>query len=203
MKKPQYGVSLIELCVVLAIIAILYAQAAPNFAAWIHNSQIRTATESMQNGLQLARAEAIRRNRTVIFWLTAGADAAPADWLVGCLNPVGAGVQPEAAGDCPGSAVSTTTAPTSYNWIQRQTAANQQTPLPQVTELNGATFITFNSLGLVVNPNGDGSLPISRLDVTDPTLPTNLVRPLRILVGGGQIRMCDPALTGSGDPRGC
>jgi type IV fimbrial biogenesis protein FimT len=119
MKTLSRGVTLIELAVVLAVVAILFAQAAPSFSAWIHNSQVRTAAESIQNGMQLARAEAIRRNRSVMFWLTSAATPPQADWLVGCARPpAGAPSVPEAAGDCPGS--DTTAGPT--YWIQRQAA---------------------------------------------------------------------------------
>jgi type IV fimbrial biogenesis protein FimT len=204
--RRQRGVTLIEICVVLAIVAILYAQASPSFSAWTHNAQIRTATESLQNGLQLARAEAIRRNRSVMFWLTAGSNAAAADWLVGCATPSGAGAQPEAPGDCPGWLVANGVPALGppYNWIQRQAAADQQTPFPKVTELNGATWVTFSSLGLVV-PNANGNASITQIDVTDPSISSSIARPLRVVVSGGQIRMCDPnpALIASHDPRGC
>src|SRR5580700_9727263 len=131
MRTLQRGVTLIELAVVLAVVAILFATAAPSFAAWIHNVQIRTATESVQNGLQLARAEAIRRNRSVMFWLTSNATPPTADWVVGCANPAGAGSVPEQPGDCPGTP--TTATPTPGNYIQSQAAADQQTALPQIT----------------------------------------------------------------------
>ena len=205
MKTRQRGVTLIELAVVLAIVAILMSQAGSYFASWTQNAQIRTATESIQNGLQLARSEAIRRNRSVMFWLTStGATPPTADWLVGCKTPVGAGVQPEAAGDCPGT--HTSAVPTAYNWIQRQLASDQQTSLPQVSAVDAggaaATNVTFNSLGLV-DVNGDGSNPIAQIDVNIPSLPTSGARPLRVTISGGQIRMCDPALSPSTDPRGC
>jgi type IV fimbrial biogenesis protein FimT len=202
MKRQPHGVTLIELAVVLAIVAILLSQAGSYFSTWTQNVQIRSATESIQNGLQLARSEAIRRNRSVMFWLTSTATPTPADWLVGCSTPVGAGVQPEAAGDCPGSHTSGG-APTAYNWIQRQLAADQQTGSARVTITPaGATNITFNSLGLVTT-NTDGSASITQIDVTIPSLPTSAARPLRVTVSGGQIRMCDPALSPSTDPRGC
>jgi type IV fimbrial biogenesis protein FimT len=205
MKPTARGVTLIELAVVLAIVAILLSQAAPMFSAWTENVQIRTATESIQNGLQLARSEAIRRNRNVIFWLTSTANPTAADWLVGCATPVGAGVQPEAAGDCPGSNP-TAGVPTTYNWIQYQTAATQQTSAPQVAAVdagnNATTVVTFNSLGMVLPANLNGSpTPIAKIDVTIPSL--SAARPLRVTISGGQIRMCDPALTVANDPRGC
>jgi type IV fimbrial biogenesis protein FimT len=201
MKHRARGVTLIELAVVLAVVAILFSQAAPSFSAWIHNAQVRTATESIQSGLQLARSEAIRRNRSVMFWLTSTATPQAADWLVGCKIPVGAGTVPEAAGDCPGT--DTSAVPTATNWIQRQASADQQTGLSQITITPAnATNVTFNSLGMVT-VNQDGTSPITRIDVSDPSIPTSQARPLRVTVSGGQIRMCDPNLILANDPRGC
>ena len=97
---------------------------------------------------------------------------------------------------------SDTTAGPTY-WIQRQAAADQQTALPQVTITPVlANNVTFNSLGMVTL-NVDGSAPITRIDVTDPSIPTASARPLRVTVSGGQIRMCDPNLSPTADSRGC
>jgi type IV fimbrial biogenesis protein FimT len=51
----------------------------PSYSAWIQNTRIRTAAESIQNGLQMARAEAVKRNVSVQFVLSDGAA-----WLIGC-----------------------------------------------------------------------------------------------------------------------
>jgi type IV fimbrial biogenesis protein FimT len=59
------GFTLIELMVAIAVLAILLFIALPNFAVWMQNTQIRTAGEAVLNGMQLARAEAIRRNVNV------------------------------------------------------------------------------------------------------------------------------------------
>jgi type IV fimbrial biogenesis protein FimT len=208
MKTISRGVTLIELAVVLAIVAVLLSQAAPQFAAWTQNVQIRTSTESIQNGLQLARSEAIRRNRNVMFWLTSTANPKAADWLVGCMNPInsnGPGPVAEAPGDCPGA--HTAWAQSQWNWIQYQTATAQQTSAPQVTAVdangNATAVVTFNSLGMVLAANFDGTTPIAQIDVAIPSMPASLARPLRITASGGQIRMCDPNLTLANDPRGC
>jgi len=59
------GFTLIELMLVIVILAIMLFIALPNFAVWMQNTQIRTAGEAVLNGMQLARAEAIRRNTIV------------------------------------------------------------------------------------------------------------------------------------------
>jgi len=59
------GFTLIELMVVITILAIMLFIALPNFAVWMQNTQIRTAGEAVLNGMQLARADAIRRNVNV------------------------------------------------------------------------------------------------------------------------------------------
>lgn len=61
-RAPEAGFTLVELVIAIAIIAILILAALPNFRAWLQNTQIRTAGEGILNGLQLARAEAVRRN---------------------------------------------------------------------------------------------------------------------------------------------
>ena len=203
--QGQRGVSMIEMVIVMAIFAILFGLAAPSFQAWTTNVQIRTTTESIQNGLQLARAEAIRRNTNVMFWLTSGTNPLTGDWLVGCANPVGNGAQPEAAFDCPGTQTTGVLAANGppFNWIQRASAVGEQAGTTQVTSAGNAIVVTFNSVGMVMttNPGDNNSAPITKIDVTQPALAGS--RPLEVQISGGQIRMCDPALALATDPRGC
>lgn len=65
--------------VALAIIGVLMAVAVPAFQSWLLNSQIYSAAESVQMGLQRARTEAVMRNKTVEFTLTPGTTT----WEVG------------------------------------------------------------------------------------------------------------------------
>lgn len=71
----QHGFTLTELLVAIMIVGILMAIAAPSFQTWLKNSQIRNAAESITNGLQRARAEAVSRNTDVAFALGAGLDS--------------------------------------------------------------------------------------------------------------------------------
>ncbi len=92
--------TVVELAVVMAVAAVLYSQAVPMFSNWIGNAQTRTAAESILNGLQLARVEAMRRNRMVQFVVT---DGATSSWLVGCSNIVDTGTPDvDDPGDCLG-----------------------------------------------------------------------------------------------------
>ncbi|GAB4181397.1 MAG: hypothetical protein OHK0026_13540 [Rhodocyclaceae bacterium] len=59
------GFTLAELVIALAILAIIATLALPSFQTMIENQRLRAAAESVLNGLQLARAEAIRRNTRV------------------------------------------------------------------------------------------------------------------------------------------
>lgn len=72
---------MLELAIALTVLAVLLLMALPSYSTWIQNSQIRTAAESVESGLQLARAEAIRRNAQVSFTLTGN------DWSVDVVNP--------------------------------------------------------------------------------------------------------------------
>lgn len=65
------GFSLIEAVIAIGILTIALALGAPAFSIWIKDTQIRAVAESIQNGLQVARNEALRRNTQVEFVLNA------------------------------------------------------------------------------------------------------------------------------------
>lgn len=171
----QHGYTLIELAIGMVIVAVLLAAAAPSFRNWIQSSQIRNAAEAIQNGLQLARAEAVRLNSPVQFALGTGSD-----WNVGCITVTAA---------CPATIQSRPSAEGSANV---SVAATQAT-------------IAFNGLGRVTPaPAGDININITN-SVGGSCAPSGPMRCLRVVTTiGGQIRMCDPALTLSSTyPQGC
>jgi type IV fimbrial biogenesis protein FimT len=63
----QQGVTLIELMVALVILVILATIGMPSFTSFLRNTELRSSSESVYQGLQLARAEAVRRNVRVRF----------------------------------------------------------------------------------------------------------------------------------------
>jgi type IV fimbrial biogenesis protein FimT len=79
-KTKSFGFSLVELMFGIAIMIILTTVAVPSFQTWLRNSQIRNAAESIANGLQRARAEAVARNTNVEFVL--GTDGTASSWEV-------------------------------------------------------------------------------------------------------------------------
>lgn len=60
------GFSLVELLVVLGIVAVLAAAAAPSLMGLVSTVQLRLASGTLIQGLSLARSEAIKRNARVV-----------------------------------------------------------------------------------------------------------------------------------------
>ena len=95
-RSIERGVTLIELMIGLAIVALVLFVAVPSFGIFLQNSQIRNAAGSALDGLQLARNEAIRRNSPVRFQfvsdLTAACTLSTASlaWVVSQADPTGA-----------------------------------------------------------------------------------------------------------------
>ena len=61
------GVSLIEVMTAIAVFTILAVMAFPMYSTWIASQQVRTATESLVEGLRVAQSEALKRNADVRF----------------------------------------------------------------------------------------------------------------------------------------
>jgi type IV fimbrial biogenesis protein FimT len=176
---PTRGFTLIEVMITIAVVGILAALGLPSFFAWIQNQKIRTASEAVINGVQLARAEAISRNLSggVRFTLV----PATGDWTVDTVPASAKPLHVRPGGEATSNARFTVTP-------------------------SDATIVTFGPLGSVI-PNADASSSIARIDIDNPMVTAaDGARPLRILVGAsGNVLMCDPGLTvtNPGDPRAC
>lgn len=68
-KTGQSGFTLIELMVAVVILGILSTLAFPSFQTMLRNTQVRNAAESVLNGLQRTRAQAVALNNNVSFTL--------------------------------------------------------------------------------------------------------------------------------------
>jgi type IV fimbrial biogenesis protein FimT len=173
----QRGVTLIELLIGFALIALLTVMAVPAYNGWLQSSQIRNAAESIVNGMQIARAESVRRNTLAQLALTGGSS-----WTVS-LPLTGEQIQDRpAAESSTGAVVAIQPAGAdriSFNGMGWVAANNDASP--SITQLDFS------------NPTGGACKHVSN----------GPMRCLRIVVStGGAFRMCDPAVA-AGDPRAC
>lgn len=201
-RSGQRGMSLIELMVTITILAILIVLGLPSFQQWILNTRIRTVTESIQNGLRLARNEAAQRSTNVRFQLTSAGS-----WEV-CVLPASASSAATYT-SCTGaySTVQTYSSPSATSTVQvgTSTATSEIATTAYSNIVSGGlpAGITFNSLG---RPSDYGNTSILRIDVTaSNTSEQSASRRLVTTISpGGMVNMCDPALTFSTtSPQGC
>lgn len=195
--RAARGFSLVELMVALLLVGVFLTMGVPAFAVFLQNSKIRAAAESTLAGLQLARAEAIRRNGIVRFQLvsnlTSGCSLSTTglSWVVSLADPTGA---------CD-AAPSDTAAP---RVVQKRSGSEGTRNV--VLGTTGGALVSFNGLGRVSGGTGLSQLVFSNTSGTCEHLdPTNgTMRCLEIRVApGGQIKMCDPKVSDTTDPRHC
>ncbi len=67
-KNSMYeqGMTMVELMITLALIAIIVSLAAPSFSKFVNNNRVTSATNDLIASLNLARTEAIKRNGAVL-----------------------------------------------------------------------------------------------------------------------------------------
>jgi type IV fimbrial biogenesis protein FimT len=196
----QRGFSLIELLVTITVLALILSVAMPALGTWMDNTRIRNTAEALQNGLQKARSEAVRRNQSISFYLVSLTDPAVMDnncavsatgtaWVVSADSP---------ATKC-GSAPSTTVAPK----IVEARTGNDAGGKVKVSGLQAdgstaADTVTFNGFGRVTD-----ATPLARIDIKGPD-DSVTYRKLRLeITAAGAVRMCDPRLSDANDPRKC
>ena len=195
------GFTLIELLVGIAIVGILIGLGAPSFAAFLQSSKLASAAQSYLSGVQLARAEAIRRNLPVEFVLTA--------------SPVAAGIENAA-----------TPSATGQNWVVR--VLDPATSNYELIEAKAAVEGSFSSTGTSsIQINGSATPPTVfagtvafngfggtadgadyTFDIENPVGGTcaSVGGPMRCpqirIPPGGRVSLCDPAAA-PGDSRAC
>jgi type IV fimbrial biogenesis protein FimT len=188
------GFTLIEVMITLAVLSLLFMIGLPGMNTWLQNTQIRTSAEALQAGLQLARAEALRRNVPVRFQLVdslaGGCALVPngTNWVVSLAD---------ATGLCNAAESDDPLAPPQI--LQKWSAA-EGTPNAVVTAT--ASSVVFNGLGRVAA--GGAAVQIDVTNAAGNCQPAGPMRCLRLNVAsGGQMRMCDPVVMDPTDPRRC
>jgi type IV fimbrial biogenesis protein FimT len=199
-RAAARGMTIIELMIGLAIVAIVLFVAVPAFTIFLQTQQIKNAAQTVMTGLDSARAEAIRRNQTVRFQfvsnLTAGCALSTTSlaWVVSLANP---------AGNCEAEPGDMGTAAQ----IIEKRSATEGTRNVAVATTGGST-VTFTGLGRL----SGGS--ITQIDFSNVTgtcehLDVNgKMRCMRVQIApGGESRMCDPKVAvpvpPAIDPRAC
>ena len=200
-QRSTNGFTLIEVMITLAVLVLLFMTGLPSLTTWLQNTQLRGAAEAMQAGLQLARAEALRRNAPVRFQLVDTLTSACAlstsgtNWIVSINDPTGlCDIDP-----------SDVAAPLT---IQKHSGAEGSSNA--AIRATGGQTVIFSGLGRV-SVSGAAPAPITQIDVrhvSDPLggncQPAGKMRCLRLNISsGGQTRMCDPAVTDNTDARFC
>lgn len=197
-RLADRGFTLIELMVTLALLAFLLLLGLPAFTAMVKNTQVRTVADALQNGLRIARAEALRTNQQTVFALTSVApglnvaeDPNGTNWWVQTI--------PHANG---GSASAV------------QNGSGSLTDVASgVSIMGGPAVLCFNSNGRLTDLGGASP---GMAGGTNCSVATNPVRytisqsradlKLQVLVSvGGQVRLCDlrRAYSATSAPDGC
>jgi type IV fimbrial biogenesis protein FimT len=190
-RPSSLGFTLIELLVTVSLLGVLMTLGLPALTEWTRNSQVRTVSDSLQNGIRVAQAEAVRRNRSVVFALT---NATPA------------------------SGVAVTAAASGKNWTvqtvrQLGDAAAEFVQGGVVTDSAGKTTITgpaaicFNSNGRLISTasatTGVGAA-CNSADVTFNMAQSGASLALNVVVRlNGQVRMCNTSRSAATSPDGC
>lgn len=175
--RPVPGFTLIELMIALAIFAILVLAALPSFQVWIQNTQIRTTAEAILNGLQLSRAEAVRRNTKIELELSADSG-----WTIR-ETATGQVIQARSAGEGTGGAVISVTpsgaVKTTFNGLGRVDFNDNATPAITEIKVDSSVITATDSRELCIRISTAGVVRLCdpQLSASDPrscgaTVPT-------------------------------
>lgn len=169
--------------VTITLLVLLIGLGVPSFMTWIRNTQVRSVAESLQTGIRQAQTEALRLNRSVVFFLTNTAPS-PAAAVPAALNGNRWGIVRIAQFD------------DSTAWGNRYVTGGTLTDVASNVAITSATnAICFNANGRISTNAAPGvggavcNAGAAQFDITQ----TNADRRLRVLVAiGGKVHMCDP-----------
>jgi type IV fimbrial biogenesis protein FimT len=175
-KADQRGFTLIEAMVVVAMVAILLAVAAPSLVTFQRNSELRATASTFLSSIQSARAEAMKRGVSTYM-----IPAANNDWATGWI--VFADVDWDQALDRSKDAVVLTLGPIS----SKTTVASGVVDASEFTD-GPAKYIRFNAGGYPITNAGalgGGAIEFKVTGTTD-------ARRRVVLNPVGRARLCDP-----------
>ncbi|HEX5805189.1 MAG TPA: GspH/FimT family pseudopilin [Macromonas sp.] len=86
MKRQQAGFTLVEAMVVIAILAILAAVAAPAYQGAINSMRVKSAAEAVYSQIQFARSESVKQDRDLFVSIQGGGTTT---WCIGISDAAG------------------------------------------------------------------------------------------------------------------
>lgn len=183
LPKRRLGVTLLEVLMGLVALGVLLAIAFPSVVTLMQNARLRAQAESVTRGLELARAEARRRNQPVEFVLVFGPLANPAQATWSAIGE--SWVVRTASGRAP-DVIDARSAVRSGG-LADSTDVRVEASHHRRTDQSLGSSIVFEPSGALA-----GAAPI-RLDVTPMSGECAGLRCMRIVVGtDGQLRLCEP-----------
>lgn len=198
----QRGFSIIEIAVVLVVLALILTSAMPSIGSWLRNIRLRNQAEAIQNGLQQARNEAVRRNRAIGFHLVnpgsttaltsaCALSASGTSWVVSVRDPAGA------CNTAPSETPSSSSDPMIVaTHVGADGGSGVRVSGVEADGSTAASSVTFDAFG---RRSGD----LARITV-DYAVGQSDDRPLQIdISANGMVRMCDPNVSADDDPRRC
>lgn len=199
------GFTLVELMIAISIVAVMMLLGLPSLSALLQNSKLGSTAQSLQAGIQLARAEAIKRNLPVEFVLSNTTGAINSDAAANAL-----------AGNANGQAWAVRFLDpddNTYHLIEAKAAlegSGQANGSTSAVRLQGASVAPAAAFTGVIAFNGLGSTTTNaeyRIGLDNPSggqcAPNGPMRCLEVRASpGGQVKVCDP-IAAAGDSRAC
>jgi type IV fimbrial biogenesis protein FimT len=194
-RRAVAGFSLIEMLITLVVLGLLFMIGLPSLATWMQNTQVRNSAEAVLAGLQLARTEAVRRNRSVQFSMvdtltaTCVVAASGTNWVVSVTDPTGGC---DAAPSATGAQI-----------VQKRSSLEGS---PNAVIAATVPGLVFNGLGRLQTAL-PAAATVATIDITNSSAACQSTGPIRCLrvnvSASGSVRMCDPVVGDTADPRYC